>query len=111
MKSKETAKLLGIRKSCLRFYCSKKLIRPSVDEKGQYDYSESDIRQLKQLLEYRAAGVSIAMLQEILKGALPPREALIQSRAILQQQIEESREALRKCEELLRRDQGPGIME
>ena len=101
MQSKETADFLGIKKSRLRFYCTKGLIRPALDANGHYVYSPEDIQYLQELLRYRKAGVPIEMLKEIRDGKLAPAEALRKTREILMENTKALQESLALCESLL----------
>ena len=57
MKINEAEQLLGITKANIRFYEKEGLLSPSRNESGYREYSETDIRQLKQIVILRKLGI------------------------------------------------------
>lgn len=76
MKINEAEQLLGITKANIRFYEKEGLLTPSRTESGYRDYTEADIRRLKQIIILRKLGMPVYQIQEILDGVLPLQEAV-----------------------------------
>ena len=70
MKINEVEKFTGLTKKAIRLYEDRGLITVDRSENGYRDYSESDIRVLKQIKLLRAAGVSLTDIKLLFSGML-----------------------------------------
>ena len=100
MKINEAEQLLGITKANIRFYEKEGLLNPSRNENGYRDYSETDIRQLKQIVILRKLGIPVQQIGDILDGALPLQDALDANIDSLNAQIEALNGALALTKQL-----------
>lgn len=105
MKINEAEQLLGITKANIRFYEKEGLISPSRNESGYRDYSEADIRQLKQIVILRKLGIPVQQIRDILDGVLPLQEALEENIASLNAQIDALNGALAMTKQLRQENQ------
>lgn len=55
----EAEQLLGVTKANIRFYEKEGLLTPSRNESSYREYSEADIRQLKQIVILRKLGIPV----------------------------------------------------
>lgn len=66
---KEVASLLGINANKIRFYEKKGLINPERGEENEYRYfSDEEVIKLHSILLYRALGLSVKDIEELLKN-------------------------------------------
>ena len=100
MKINEAEQLLGITKANIRFYEKEGLLTPSRNESGYREYSEADIRQLKQIVILRKLGIPVQQIADILDGALPLQKALDDNIASLNDQIDALNGALALTKQL-----------
>lgn len=100
MKINEAEQLLGITKANIRFYEKEGLLTPSRNESGYREYSEADIRQLKQIVILRKLGIPVQQIADILDGALPLQKALDDNIASLSDQIDALNGALALTKQL-----------
>ena len=100
MKINEAEQLLGITKANIRFYEKEGLLSPSRNESGYRDYSEADIRQLKQIVILRKLGIPMQQIGDILDGALPLQDALEENIQSLNDQIDALNGALAMTKQL-----------
>ena len=100
MKINEAEQLLGITKANIRFYEKEGLITPSRNESGYRDYSEADIRQLKQIVILRKLGIPVQQIGDILEGVLPLQDTLEENIASLNAQIDALNGALAMTKQL-----------
>ena len=105
MKINEAEQLLGITKANIRFYEKEGLLNPSRNENGYRDYSEADIRQLKQIVILRKLGIPVQQIGDILDGALPLQDALEENIASLNAQIDALNGALAMTKQLRQENQ------
>lgn len=105
MKINEAEQLLGITKANIRFYEKEGLISPSRNESGYRDYSEADIRQLKQIVILRKLGIPVQQIGDILDGALPLQDALEKNIQSLNAQIDALNGALALTKQLRQENQ------
>ena len=105
MKINEAEQLLGITKANIRFYEKEGLLNPSRNENGYRDYSEADIRQLKQIVILRKLGIPVQQIGDILDGALPLQKALEENIASLNAQIDALNGALAMTKQLRQENQ------
>ena len=105
MKINEAEQLLGITKANIRFYEKEGLLTPSRNESGYRDYSEADIRQLKQIVILRKLGIPVQQIGDILDGALPLQKALEENIASLNAQIDALNGALAMTKQLWQENQ------
>jgi len=100
MKINEAEQLLGITKANIRFYEKEGLLTPSRNESGYRDYSDADIRQLKQIVILRKLGIPVQQIRDILDGVLPLQEALDTNMEALNAQIDALNGALALTKQL-----------
>ena len=105
MKINEAEQLLGITKANIRFYEKEGLLNPSRNENGYRDYSEADIRQLKQIVILRKLGIPVQQIGDILDGALPLQDALEENIQSLNAQIDALNGALAMTKQLRQENQ------
>ena len=88
MKINEAEQILGITKANIRFYEREGLLSPSRTEAGYRDYTDADITRLKQIVILRKLGLPVQQILEVLDGAVPLQEALVENIHSLNAQIE-----------------------
>ena len=80
MKIKEVCKRTGLTDKAIRTYISEGLISPSFSEnyegRKSYSFSENDITNLKKIIIYRRAGLSLSVIKSVLDNSVSLREAL-----------------------------------
>ncbi len=101
MMSNDAAKLLGIKKSHLRFLRESGLVTPASDVNGYLQYSEADIVKLKRLLVCREAGVPVELLKQVLGGSLAFRDALLKTERMLGERVDDLQRTFARCAALL----------
>lgn len=105
MKINEAEQLLGITKANIRFYEKEGLLSPSRNENGYRDYTDADIRQLKQIVILRKLGIPVQQISDILDGALPLQDALEENIQSLNAQIDALNGALALTKQLRQENQ------
>ena len=65
MRIQEIAKLTGLSKKTLHFYINEGLIHPQKSTNNYYEFAETDIILLNQIIIFRKAGLSIKTIKEI----------------------------------------------
>lgn len=68
MQINDVAKQVGLSKRAIKFYEEKGLLKVSKDDNGYRNYSEEDIRILKEISIYRKLGIRIADIKKLLSG-------------------------------------------
>lgn len=68
MQINDVAKQVGLSKRAIKFYEEKGLLKVSKDDNGYRNYSEEDIRVLKEISVYRKLGIHIADIKKLLSG-------------------------------------------
>lgn len=107
MRISEVAGLTGLNVSNIRFYERKGLLMPVREEDSRYrDYTQEDVRRIKEILLYRKMGVSVETIYLLLHGEADLHRVLERQRIELQAQIEELKGAAGLCEQVLR-EEGP----
>ena len=91
---------LALPRPNIRFYEKEGLISPSRNESGYRDYSEADIRQLKQIVILRKLGIPVQQIGDILDGVLPLQDALDENIHTLNAQIDALNGALALTKQL-----------
>lgn len=100
MQTNEITKLLGIKKSHLRFLRDKKLFQPKTVENGYQYYTDDDAKNIKRLLIMRKAGVSVKLIQDLQSGKVTTAEALKQTERDLEAALKELQGSLSFCRSL-----------
>lgn len=67
----EVCKLTGLTKKAINYYVQKGIINPSIDESGYRDFSDQDIKLLKDVYIYRSLGLSVNDIKSILGSRIP----------------------------------------
>lgn len=102
MRISEVAARTGLNVSNVRFYERKGLLTPIREAESKYrDYSEEDIKRIKQILLYRKMGVSIETIYLLLNGQADMKAVLIRQKDELQLQIENLQGAMELCNIIL----------
>lgn len=105
MRISEVASRTGLNISNVRFYERKGLLMPDREEESKYrDYTEEDIKRIKQILLYRKMGVSVDTIYLLLNGQADRREVLLRQESQLRQQIENLQGAKELCGLMLREE-------
>lgn len=104
MKINDVEKLLGITKANIRFYEKEGLITPSRSENGYREYSETDVRLLKDIIILRKLGIPIQQIADILDGVMPLQNALQTNIQSLQREIKQLTGSLILCRQLQQED-------
>lgn len=88
---KEVCRMTGLTKKAIEYYEKKGLIAPAVEENGYRNFSEEDVKRLKEISVLRKLGLSIAEIREVLEGK--NREAVLAGVKYRRDlQLEEARE-------------------
>jgi DNA-binding transcriptional MerR regulator len=83
--------MTGLTKKAIEYYEKKGLIAPAVEENGYRNFSEEDVKRLKEISVLRKLGLSIAEIREVLEGK--NREAVLAGVKYRRDlQLEEARE-------------------
>lgn len=104
MQTNEIIKLLGIKKSHLRFLRDKKLFVPKTLENGYQYYTDDDANNIKRLLIMRKAGVSVKLIPDLQSGKVTTAEALKQAEQDLEAVLKEIQGSLSFCRSLQEND-------
>lgn len=100
MKIKEAEDRLNLSRDNIRFYEKQGLLSPRRGSNQYRDYTEEDIRRLKQIIVLRKCGVPIADIKRLLQGEAQLPEVLEAQSRQLQTQVDELRGALRLCNQM-----------
>lgn len=100
MQIKELEALLNLSRDNIRFYEKQGLLAPKRNDNRYRDYSEEDVRRLKQIIILRKCGVSIAEIQKLLQGESELPEVLQTQSQQLQAQVKQLQGALSLCRQL-----------
>ena len=100
MRINEAAEKVGMTKRAIKYYEEQGLLTVSKDENGYRNYTEEDIRILKNVSLYRKLGIGIKDIRHILTTG--DQSILLK---IYQEKLEE-KEALKRMEEALAKPQG-----
>lgn len=104
MKIGEAAERTGLSISNIRFYEKKGLLTPDRDKQSQYrDYTEEDVKRLKQIVLYRKMDISIETIDLLLQGKTTLEQALKQQVQLLKTKQECLQASMDLCEEILHR--------
>lgn len=69
MKIKEVENLVGIKKTNIRFYEREGLLNPERSENNNYrEYSEEDVRRLKEIKNLRLLGIPTSEIRLLFEG-------------------------------------------
>ncbi|WP_124039382.1 MerR family transcriptional regulator [Neoactinobaculum massilliense] len=97
----EVAALLGVSVRTLHYWEQRGLIAPSGRTSGEYRlYSDADIARLEQILIYRATGMSLGLIREVLASG-DRIEHLRRQRALLIQKQDELGQMVQALDQLL----------
>ena len=89
MRISEVANRTGLNVSNVRFYERKGLLTPVRDAESKYrDYTQEDVKRIKQILLYRKMGISVDTIYLLLNGQADMRDVLLRQKRELQLQIE-----------------------
>lgn len=82
----EVAKQCNITKKAIQYYVEQKLVVPNVLENGYNDFSEKDVKILKQVVLYRRLGLSISEIKKVLENQNDVKGILYQRRLELERE-------------------------
>lgn len=100
MKIKQAAELTGLTEKNIRFYEQENLIHPR--RVGTYrDYSEEDIRHLKEIKLLRRLGVSLKHIRLTMQGEISLRDCMELRHQEIQSELDALRDIDSVCQELL----------
>lgn len=102
MRISEVANLTGLNISNIRFYEKKGLLEPDREHDSKYrNYTDSDVRRIKQIILYRKIGLSIDTIYLLLNEKIEMKEALLWQKQDLQLQLHSLQGALELCNQLI----------
>lgn len=102
MRISEVAKETGLSVSNIRFYEKKGLLSPERKEESNYrDYTEEDIKRLKQIILYRKMNLSVEMIFMLLNGKASVRTLLERQRQELVEQQRMLQGSIDLCNRIL----------
>ncbi|MCI8417613.1 MAG: MerR family transcriptional regulator [Lachnospiraceae bacterium] len=108
MRISEVASLTGLNVSNIRFYERKGLLTPVREADSKYrDYTQEDVKRIKQILLYRKMGISVETIYLLLHGQADLPQVLERQRAELKSQIEQLKGAAGLCELVLKEKELP----
>ncbi len=98
---KEVENITGIDRQNIRYYEKEGLIHPKRNKINAYrDYSQEDIKTIKQIILFRKLGVSIEEIRSLLEGEKQLSEILINQKIKLQQEVKGLEAALKFCDRI-----------
>lgn len=101
MTIKEVEEKTGLARSNIRFYEKERLICPKRNERNQYrEYSEADVEALKKIAYLRTLGLPVEEIRGIISGEIGLKGAVERQVKILDQQINDLKNARRLCEKM-----------
>ena len=104
MTIKQVEELLGLDRETVRYYIKEGLLAPKQHANQYREYSEDDVRQLKRIMVLRQLEISIADIRRIFKDELDMRDAIENSRKLIEQKQIIVNDAVRICSELMNID-------
>ena len=106
MRISEVANRTGLNVSNVRFYERKGLLTPVRDAESKYrDYTQEDVKRIKQILLYRKMGISVDTIYLLLNGQADMRDVLLRQKRELQLQIENLQGVKDLCSLMLQEEQ------
>lgn len=106
MRISEAAQLTNLKTSNVRFYERKGLLTPAREADSKYrDYSQEDVKRIKQILLYRKMGVSIDTIYLLLNGQAELKDVLLRQKRELEMQMENLQGAMDLCSMILQEEQ------
>lgn len=98
---KEVEKITGITSKNIRFYEKEGLLSPSRNVENRYrDYSDEDVRRLKEIKLLRKFGIGLLDIKSIQDGSLPLGECLEKYLNFFAQQKKELEKVIELCAEI-----------
>lgn len=101
MTIKELEEKLGIPRATIRYYEKEKLIAPKRNDNSYRDYTEEDIKRLKEIIIFRKIGFSVSEVADILSGRITLQEALSTNIRQLEKSVDELNGAIYLCSQML----------
>ena len=101
MRIQEVSKLTGLSKKTIHFYVNEGLIHPAKLQNNYYEFSDSELSLLKQIILFRKAGLSIQTIKEIYEYPAATNFFLHRSFNHLKQEIAEKMIQLQNLETIL----------
>lgn len=100
MNIKQAELLSGISKRNIRFYEQEDLIHPTRNQENDYrEYSEEDINTLKLIRALRMIDMPLEQIRAVIKGDTKLKDAAVEQKTKLQQQVKQLETAIYFCEE------------
>lgn len=98
MKIKEVENLVGIKKTNIRFYEREGLLNPERSENNNYrEYSEEDVRRLKEIKNLRLLGIPTSEIRLLFEGEVEMQELLERRLVLIEQEEKDLQEMRRAC--------------
>ncbi|MDO4340031.1 MAG: MerR family transcriptional regulator [Eubacteriales bacterium] len=105
MRISEVANLTGLSVSNIRFYEKKGLLTPDREVESKYrDYSEEDVKRLKEIILYRKINMPIETIYLLLKGEVSAESVLKRQEEELTAQKEMLQGSIDLCRRLLKEE-------
>lgn len=77
MKTKDVCKVTGLTRKALQYYQQENLIDPEVSDNGYRQFSDEDVKKLKQITIYRKFGLSTSEIYELLNSTNLKQDLII----------------------------------
>ncbi|MBO4912278.1 MAG: MerR family transcriptional regulator [Butyrivibrio sp.] len=100
MTIKEVEELLEVPRATVRFYEKEGLINPQREGNRYRDYSAEDVEQLKKIIIFRKAGLSVSDIADLFDGAKQIDAVLEENLANLRKQMEELKGSINLCKKI-----------
>ena len=100
MTIKEVEELLEVPRATVRFYEKEGLINPQREGNRYRDYSAEDVEQLKKIIIFRKAGLSVSDIADLFDGAKQIDAVLEENLENLNKQMEELKGSINLCKKI-----------
>ena len=102
MRIGEVAEKTGLSISNIRFYEKKGLIEPDREQESKYrDYTETDVKRLKEIILYRKMDVPIDTIYQLMTKDVSVHEVLEQQLQDLKEKLKTIQSAIDLCEKVI----------
>lgn len=101
MRIAELSSMLEVSKENIRYYESEGLLSPKRSLNGYRDYSDDDVKRLKDIIVLRRLGVSVAEIREVFEGSQKLSGVLQENLARIDEEMSAMEQARRMCRQVL----------